>query len=198
MTEHATSDDHFGHYNIIGYSGRPYQDVHHMHKGLVDGWNNAVDPGDTVYILGDIAMGDPEHTLKVLDRCHGYKVLFPGNHDRVHKMYSHKSTYDRWIKIYLEHVDDIVFDLDYVHDGMYRFNHFPHTDRSPDHRGRDYSRWESPDDGKILFCGHVHEAWQTKLSPKGTPMVNVGVDVWNYAPVSLDTLKQTARQLSLI
>ncbi len=34
----------------------------------------------------------------------------------------------------------------------------------------------------FVFCGHVHKAWQYRSFT-----INVGVDVWNYYPVSIKT-----------
>ena len=35
----------------------------------------------------------------------------------------------------------------------------------------------------LVLCGHVHEKWKYKMLD-GLPVINVGVDVWNYRPVS--------------
>lgn len=35
----------------------------------------------------------------------------------------------------------------------------------------------------FVVCGHVHEKWRTMQSV--LPLVNVGVDVWDFKPVSL-------------
>ena len=54
MTLWFTADLHFGHANIINYSGRPYADVAVMNRALIDRWNAAVHPDDTVWVLGDV------------------------------------------------------------------------------------------------------------------------------------------------
>lgn len=51
-----------------------------------------------------------------------------------------------------------------------------------------------PDGTDIIVCGHVHEKWRSKLYI-GIPMINVGVDVWDYKPISLDTLVNEANKL---
>ena len=43
------------------------------------------------------------------------------------------------------------------------------------------------DNGIPLLCGHVHNGFKTRRSSIGTPMVNVGVDVWDYQPILLQT-----------
>ena len=43
----------------------------------------------------------------------------------------------------------------------------------------------------LILCGHIHEKWKTKKSFDGIhniPIINVGVDQWNFSPVRLSTL----------
>jgi calcineurin-like phosphoesterase family protein len=40
-----------------------------------------------------------------------------------------------------------------------------------------------PAGATVRLCGHVHEHWQVRQG-----WVNVGVDQWNFAPVSLDEI----------
>jgi calcineurin-like phosphoesterase family protein len=49
------------------------------------------------------------------------------------------------------------------------------------------------DNGRILLCGHVHEKWKIKVSEKGTPMINCGVDVWDFKPVSIDQIMEIVK-----
>lgn len=65
-------------------------------------------------------------------------------------------------------------------------SHFPYAGDS--HDPDRYSAHRPFDDGVPLLHGHVHDAWKVALSPKGTPMVNVGVDVHNFFPVAIDDL----------
>jgi calcineurin-like phosphoesterase family protein len=41
------------------------------------------------------------------------------------------------------------------------------------------------DDGNWLLCGHVHEKWKIK-----NKMINIGVDVWNFSPVSIEDISK--------
>lgn len=52
-----TSDTHFGHANIINLCNRPFKDVNHMNNMLVENWNSVVSDDDTVFHLGDFALG---------------------------------------------------------------------------------------------------------------------------------------------
>lgn len=77
-----TADLHFGHSNIIKYCKRPFECADEMREVLIGNWNSIVKPMDTVYVLGDFAMGDPRPYLK---RLYGDIYLIPGDHDSVSK-----------------------------------------------------------------------------------------------------------------
>ncbi len=83
MTVWFTSDHHFGHANIIKYCNRPYNSVAHMNALMETAWNSVVEPGDTVYYLGDFAM-QPNMVTEILPRLNGTKILVAGNHDKCH------------------------------------------------------------------------------------------------------------------
>ncbi len=82
MTVWFTSDTHFGHANIIGYSERPFANVREMDDALVQRWNAVVAPGDTVWHLGDFVFRNSVPAERYLARLNGEKHLVWGNHDR--------------------------------------------------------------------------------------------------------------------
>jgi calcineurin-like phosphoesterase family protein len=68
-------------------------------------------------------------------------------------------------------------------DGMRLWlNHYPRG--IPDHRGRPYARPEAPGPYDIILCGHVHQQFKVAAGN-----VNVGVDVWNFTPISVGSLE---------
>ena len=75
-----TSDQHFGHFNIIRLCSRPFETVEEMDEALLSKWNAKVKADDTVYILGDLFFraAKVEPILKALN---GRKHLIVGNHD---------------------------------------------------------------------------------------------------------------------
>lgn len=75
-----TSDTHFGHANIINLCKRPFRDVNHMNDMLVENWNSVVTDDDTVFHLGDFALGGSDVWNKVLSRLNGKMYLILGNH----------------------------------------------------------------------------------------------------------------------
>ncbi len=76
-----TSDHHFGHKNILGYEKdtRQFSDIEEMNETLIERWNSAVKPLDTVYHLGDFCFG--RANLIIAARLNGKKRLILGNHD---------------------------------------------------------------------------------------------------------------------
>ena len=59
----VTSDCHFNHVNIIKYESETrgmFADPAEMNEKIISNWNSVVSPEDTVYVLGDFAMGLPE------------------------------------------------------------------------------------------------------------------------------------------
>jgi calcineurin-like phosphoesterase family protein len=79
-----TSDQHFGHANIIEYCNRPYTDVDAMDAHLVDCWNSAIAPNETVYHLGDLTLGVDVVARRYFRQLNG-KILVLGNalhHDK--------------------------------------------------------------------------------------------------------------------
>lgn len=75
-----TSDQHFGHFNIIRLCSRPFGTVEEMDEALLSKWNAKVKADDIVYILGDLFFraAKIEPILKALN---GRKHLIVGNHD---------------------------------------------------------------------------------------------------------------------
>ncbi len=167
MTEWFTSDTHFGHANVITYCNRPFSSAEEMDEDLIRRWNTVVCPGDRVYILGDFALCKRPRRLEILQRLFGVKVLVRGNHDGDAK--------------------DCSKDFDLVCERMTlrlakKLNvllcHFPYTptdERHPDKMPKDQGSW--------LLHGHVHCAWK-----KNGRQINVGSDVWAFAPVSKDEI----------
>ncbi|WP_251982314.1 metallophosphoesterase [Methylobacterium sp. B1] len=80
-----TSDQHFGHANLILGSMRtlrPFASVEEHDETLIAAWNSVVRPADEVWHLGDFAYRcTQEHAQRCFDRLNGRKRLIRGNHD---------------------------------------------------------------------------------------------------------------------
>lgn len=185
-----TSDTHFGHRNIIKYSNRPFDDVNHMNEVLIKNWNETVGPEDTIFHLGDVALGPWEAWDGILTRLNGYKILVVGNHDRIFKGEKPKMQerfaehYARWFHEVHHNYSTILSDGTEVW-----LSHFPYE---ADHMDKArYMEFRLPDKGVPLIHGHTHAEYAAKgddarvsRSAAGTPQIHVGQDAWNYHPVS--------------
>jgi calcineurin-like phosphoesterase family protein len=178
MTMWFTADLHFGHANIIDYSGRPFADVESMNDGLISRWNDIVAPTDIVWVLGDVAMGRITETLPLVDELAGDKRLLAGNHDRCWA--GHGTKADEWTERYLDagfaEVQQGQINLDIEQHHVVAC-HFPYRGDSQDHDR--YVDQRPIDQGSWLLHGHVHERWR-----QHGRMINVGVDAWDWRPVS--------------
>lgn len=82
----VTSDTHFNHTNIIKYCNRPFSSIEEMNETLINNWNKLVSEGDTVYHLGDFALGDKSLIPNFIKRLNGHICFIMGNHDNLNVM----------------------------------------------------------------------------------------------------------------
>lgn len=175
MTVWFTSDEHYDHANIIRFCGRPFGSVEEMQSELVRRHNAVVREGDEVWHLGDFALNE-KTVPKILPQLRGTHRLVAGNHDRCHPCHkkSEAST-RRYLMFGFTSVQRE------VHFGPWLLNHLPYAGDSQ-HEAR-FPEWRPKDEGQWLLHGHIHETRKI-----GERMINVGVDQWNFAPVSLEEL----------
>lgn len=77
-------DTHFGHNNVIKYSGRPFVDAAEMDKELIRNWNATVSKQDIVYVIGDFTLsGNKAYITEIVAQLNGKIILVMGNHDRL-------------------------------------------------------------------------------------------------------------------
>jgi calcineurin-like phosphoesterase family protein len=160
-----TSDTHFFHENIIMYCARPFSCAEEMNEVLVDNWNKVVRPGDTVYHLGDVAMGGKEAYDGIgplLSRLNGSKRLIVGNHDDI--PFLSKGGWFKKVSMWRVWNDKPLL-----------FTHVPVHESSIHERILDA--------GGMNIHGHTHNMG----SPSG-PYKCVCVELTNYTPVNLEEL----------
>jgi calcineurin-like phosphoesterase family protein len=163
-TKWVWSDPHFSHEAILGYCQRPFKNTKEMDSVLVKNHNQLVKPEDTVYCLGDFTMrgtDDKPWFKKTLKMLRGTKILILGNHDKLPAL--------EYVELGFQsvHTSLVVDDIFLAHDPA----------------------WATaiPKD-MLMMCGHVHGLF--KLVERTHRVLNVGVDVWDYKPVSFeDALK---------
>jgi calcineurin-like phosphoesterase family protein len=174
-----TSDEHHGHENIrTGWAGqkgavapRPFSSLEDMTEGLVERHNARVKPGDLVYHLGDMFWRtfSPISALDVMNRLHGQHYYILGNHEEMFEKAS-----------FLKHSFVWVREREKI-----RPIGGPKAGIVLDHyAGR---VWRGSHNGAWQLYGHSHG----NLPELDTLLAfDVGVDVNDFAPVSLDEVNQ--------
>lgn len=191
-----TSDTHFGHQNIIRFCDRPFSSVEEMNEALVENWNNVVSEDDEIFHLGDVALGKWVEWDGILTRLNGHKTLVVGNHERIFKGETEKNRRrfaDEYVK-WFDEITDNVEDFELSDGTPVSLSHFPYE---ADHieNGR-FMEHRLPDRGRTLIHGHTHLNQIVSRSQKGTLQIHVGVDAFDFTPVSEDQIITLIRSQS--
>lgn len=190
-----TSDFHFWHANIIKYCNRPFKSVEEMNEELIRRYNSVVSPDDTVYVLGDFAMAfRPVETIT--PRLNGKKYLVPGNHDwcfPTHKKSKNSpKAHAMWLEKYVECGFSGVLSLAWRLPSGLLLSHLPYKLSGDEHTAEYEERFTDyrlEDKGDFLLHGHSHGKWRKKGR-----LIDVGVDAWNFTPVSLAQIEELIAQ----
>ncbi len=162
-----TADLHFYHANVIKYSNRPFKDVTEMNRGIIKGINDTVGIDDTLWILGDFGFCKAGEALSILNQINCKNLHYVmGNHDKIMrepKIRSKFKSMDSYAKVDYEKQRFILF-------------HYPILE------------WESGHHGTIHLHGHTHGNLTYPDALKDKKIFDVGVDVWDYKPVSAEHL----------
>lgn len=163
-----TADLHLGHANIIKYCNRPFKNKEEMDNVLISNINDVVMPDDTLRIIGDFSMSSNYEVVKSYRErinCR-YITLILGNHDYLPE---HQ---------YLDIFNSIGYYSEFNYNGTkVVLSHYAMRVWNKSHRG-----------GWHLY-GHSHGA----LPDNGDKSFDVGVDCWNYKPLSM---KQVEKEMS--
>lgn len=180
-----TSDLHLGHANIIKYCKRPFSDVDSMNKTILENINDTVKTNDKLWILGDVALGDREKSLNLLNNLETRNiVVIAGNHDLFHPMYKDKSIKHTEKCKHITKIKSIETQSSLkIKNFSVNLSHFPYEGESVPGRTDRYRKWRPVRSETWLLCGHVHTAWRQQEN-----MINVGIDAWGGRPVSAETI----------
>ena len=160
MTVFFTADTHFGHAGARTLYRRPFATVPEMDAALRERWNATVQPDDTVWHLGDFALRmTPSAAGALLDSLHGHKHLITGNNDP-----EPMRALPGWASVqpYVE-LEEAGMRLVLCH---YAFR-----------------TWNGMSKGALNLHGHSHG--RLKPLPR---QIDVGVDVWDFRPVTLQQI----------
>lgn len=166
-----TADQHYYHNKIIEYEDRPYPSEKQMRKDLIVKHNQVVSRTDEVFHVGDFAMvgtSQWERIGAVLKHLNGTHHLIIGNHD--------ECNWDKYINVGFASVHSAMW---WDQDGIACVH--------------DPSAWTiTKHSFPILICGHIHSLF-TIIEKDDTIVINVGVDVNAFKPVSLTEIKRIAK-----
>lgn len=164
-----TGDWHFGHFNIIKYANRPFKTLEEMNETIIKKYNERVRAEDCVFVLGDCAFrnspggkegeGVSIKPIEYIKRMNGKMVFIRGNHDRNNSL---KTIIENLVIRYGNYLVNLVHDPEKA-DFRYLIN----------------------------FVAHVHDHWKFKRLVQGeqiTDCCNIGVDQWNFYPVSFEEI----------
>lgn len=162
-----TSDEHYGHANIIKFCKRPFASIEEQTETLIQKHNAKVPKGARVYHLGDMfwrTFGLKE-ALDVRYRLNGQHYFVWGNHDEMIEDNAVLRDSFVWTKD-LAHIEYLKQKLVLCHYAMYTF------------RGSHRGAWQ--------LYGHTH----AMLRNYGVLSLDVGVDAWNFEPVSFEEISE--------
>lgn len=177
MKTFFTSDTHFNHENILKYCRPMFKSLDEMNATIIERWNSVVGKDDQVYHLGDFAMGQKQFHAGFGQALNGKKTLIRGNHDRKDEhmlacgfsaIYSSILTLVDGKRIYMRHL--------------------PSEDLDDGRRPWLYKGIEDARPCDYFLCGHVHLNWKKNKYSEGIPIINVGVDQWDFTPRTLEEL----------
>ena len=163
-----TSDQHFGHFNIIRLSHRPFATADEMDEAMVAKWNAKVKADDVIYVLGDLFFRSA-NVEPILNRLNGRKHLVLGNHD-------HSWTGKVRLGGYFESVQTIK--EIYLGGSPATLCHYPMLSYPQARRG-------------YMIYGHIHNNTGDDYWPlimRRPRMLNAGVDVNGFEPVTFEEL----------
>lgn len=164
MKTFFTADPHYGDDYILENGKRPHNKSNKMDRLLIKNHNEVVGEKDTIYINGDFSSKsyqDMNYYKSIVKQLNGKKILILGNHDPL-KPFTYVYELGFWsVHTSLEITIDGI-DLIICHDISASC-----IDRS-----------------KVFIGAHIHDFFKVYKN-----VINVGVDAWNYKPVSLEELK---------
>ena len=171
-----SSDFHFGHAKILEYDNRPFATIEEMNEEIVNRFNEVVKPDDELFYLGDFALGlngqiDKIYEYRSRFNCKHWRYVL-GNHDDLIKKNEERLLADRVF-------DSIEYYMEIKENKKKMvLSHCP------------FLTWNGANHGSWCVHGHCHH----NLQPDPYSLrVDVGVNGWNYYPVSFEQIADYMR-----
>jgi calcineurin-like phosphoesterase family protein len=143
-----------------------------MDQILIDNWNSIVTKRDTIYHLGDVGFTQEDKLYNILKKLNGKIHLILGNHDKIIRK-------SNLLKSRFESISDIK-------------NVYVNIKKSNDIQQIvlcHYAMrvWDKSHFGSYHLYGHSHGTLQ---DDQNSLSLDVGVDNWNYYPVSFEQIHE--------
>ena len=162
------SDLHFGHKNVIEFSGRPFSNIEEMDNTLITNWNSVVGKDDNVYIVGDFCYENEKPAKWYLEQLKGKKHLLIGNHDT--------DIIENYIEFrkYFESINQMFVVKD--ENNYIVICHYPMCE------------WSGFNNGYYHFYGHIHNKKNIAygIMRNFDTAFNVGAEILDYTPRTFD------------
>lgn len=167
MKSWFTSDQHFGHKNILELGRPEFKDLREMENTIIQNWNSVVSEGDHVYVLGDFSFRNKEETKIIMQRLNGKKFLIIGNHDNKSNSWYYDVGFDAVFKRVMFKAEGKILVLS-------------HKPIKPKKFVRRHER-----NKVICVHGHLHKGDAQRVMSNSRMHSNVCVELHNYTPINL-------------
>jgi len=98
---YVTSDEHYGHKNIIKYCNRSFDSIEEMNQTIIDNHNKIVTEEDTTIHVGDFTLKSKTYAIDIIHKLNGSHMFIKGSHDywldQKHMTRLEKKIYDNFI-----------------------------------------------------------------------------------------------------
>lgn len=155
----------FHHDRVIEYCKRPFKHTREMDNTIIARYNSRVQDDDTVYFIGDLFDLQLGKNFSIVERL-------------VNKLKGRKililGSHD-----YLEPFKYVEAGFESVHTSLQVGEFILVHDPAVSCVNRNMT----------FLCGHVHDLFRVRLN-----VVNIGVDMWNFFPVSEEEIRKLISQ----
>ena len=171
-----TSDEHYGHRNILRYQNRPFTSVQEMDETLIANHNTVVKEDDVVIHIGDFSFGKAENFKKVASQLKGTHFFMDGSHDiSLREFFKDPNHYGgpEGRLFLLPKLFEFTFNGEKVVLCHYAME-----------------KWWASHYGTHHFFGHSHGR-SDKVAPNSR---DIGVDTTNYFPITIEQAIATCQK----
>jgi calcineurin-like phosphoesterase family protein len=165
-----TSDWHLGE-DRLGINGkpnvffRPFNSVEENNRTIMNNFYKEFQDGDILWHLGDVVVGDIQNSEAYLMQM---KSKYPNSQFNV-VLGNYDTDKIELLSKYFHNIYEDFNLVSFSDDLLIYLNHYPSKCKE---------KLES-NEYTFAITGHIHSLWKIKRR-----IINVGVDAWNFAPIS--------------